>query len=86
MNYLGVFNDDHEASTWQSIMSKQAKWTVLQVHLENRTVLESNFGQMSPRPRHPIIMNEDGVGMYVTGRYKADGEFSNGISPETKKT
>lgn len=75
MYHLGVYNDDHEASAWQSIMQKPAKWTVLQVHLDSGIVLESNFGRMNPQLRHPIVMNEDGIGMYVTGRYTEDGHY-----------
>lgn len=75
MHALRVYSDDHEASVWQSIMNKPAKWTVLQVHLDSGNVLEANFGRMNPLPKPPVIINEDGIGMYVTGRHKADGTF-----------
>ncbi|MNT33794.1 hypothetical protein D3C72_1697370 [compost metagenome] len=75
MHRLHVYRDDHETSVWQSIMHSPAKWTVLQVHLDNGTVLEANFGQMKPFPKSPVFMNDDGIGMYVTGRYDAENNF-----------
>ena len=75
MNATGVYRDDHESSVWQSIMNQPARWTVVQVHLENGLVLEANFGQMKPYPKVPVIMNEDGMAIYVTGRYREDNSF-----------
>ncbi|MBP2560344.1 hypothetical protein J2857_003113 [Neorhizobium galegae] len=75
MNVSGVYRDDHESSVWQSIMNQPAKWTVVQIFLEDGLVLEANFGQMKPFPRVPIIMNEDGIATYVTGRYREDNSF-----------
>ncbi|MBP1858846.1 hypothetical protein [Rhizobium herbae] len=75
MNASGVYRDDHESSVWQSIMNQSAKWTVVQIHLENGLVLEANFGQMKPFPKVPVIMNEDGMAVYVTGRYREDNSF-----------
>ncbi|NRQ15589.1 DUF6338 family protein [Ensifer sesbaniae] len=76
MKTLRVYRDDHEASVWQSIMHNPAEWTVLQVHLDDGTVLEANFGQMKPRPKTAVFMNEDGIGLYVTGRYDAENNFA----------
>lgn len=75
MNCLGIYRDDHEASVWQSIMDHRGAWTVLQIHQENGVVLEANFSRMRPYPKVPVIVNNDGVGVYVTGRYKEDGTF-----------
>lgn len=75
MHKLNVYRDDHETSVWQSIMNNPAKWTVVQVHLDNGSILEANFGRMKPFPKTPVVINEDGIGMYVTGRYKDDDRF-----------
>ncbi|MBM7045218.1 hypothetical protein [Rhizobium lusitanum] len=77
MNAAGVYRDDHESSVWQSIMNQPAKWTVVQIFLEDGLVLEANFGQMKPFPKVPVIMNDDGVAIYVTRRYAADNTFDN---------
>lgn len=77
MGGLGVYRDDHEASVWQSIMNTKATWTVLHIYLEDGTVLEANFGLMNPYPKVPVVVNEDGIGVYLTGRYNAEGEAVN---------
>ncbi|WFR96870.1 hypothetical protein [Rhizobium tumorigenes] len=69
MNSAGIYRDDHESSVWQSIMQNPAPWTVVQVFLESGIVLEANFAIMKPRPKTPVLMNEDGIGIYVTGRW-----------------
>lgn len=75
MNCLGIYRDDHEASVWQSIMNRRGGWTVLQIYLENGVVLEANFSRMRPYPKVPVVINDDGVGVYLTGRYKDDGTY-----------
>nr|WP_272211307.1 hypothetical protein [Marinicella sp. W31]MDC2877194.1 hypothetical protein [Marinicella sp. W31] len=73
MNSMGIYRDDHESSTWHSLTNQLAAWTVVQAHLKNGSVLEANFGLMKPMPRTPIIINDDGIAVYVTGVYRADG-------------
>jgi hypothetical protein len=76
MNKTGVYQDDHESSVWQSIIHHPAKWTVLQIHLSDGRVLESNFGKLRPFPKPTILLNEDGVGFYITGIYSAENLYS----------
>ncbi|WP_183928481.1 hypothetical protein [Rhizobium mongolense] len=75
MNRMRVYTDDHESSVWESIMNYRAKWTVVQVHIDGGRVLEANFGEMVPSPKVPIIINEDGIAMYVTGSYDEAGVY-----------
>ncbi|TIS53099.1 MAG: hypothetical protein E5W91_32455 [Mesorhizobium sp.] len=82
MQHFGVYRDDHEPSVWNSITATPAIWDCVQVHLEDGKVLESHFSKLnSSRPLQGVVLNEDGVSMYITAIHRADGssdEFDQG--------
>ena len=73
MSYFRVYRDDHESSAWSSILATRAQWTYVQVHIDDGRVLESVFGSLPRTPSEPIIVNDDGIVIYVTSVYSADG-------------
>lgn len=74
MNATGTHKDDHEASTWSSVMATKSTWTYVQLHLSDGRVLESLF-DVVPRgvPGGALTLNDDGVALYVTSIYGVDG-------------
>ncbi|GLS37308.1 hypothetical protein GCM10010869_29010 [Mesorhizobium tianshanense] len=82
MQHFGVYRDDHESSVWNSITAAPAIWDCVQIQIEDGRVLESHFAKLdSNRPLPGVVLNEDGVSVYVTRIHKADGtsdEFEQG--------
>lgn len=76
MGALGVYRDDHEASVWHSIGQAPAKWTFAFLHLKDGSVLEAEFHDQPPfpRPLADLMMNEDGIALYVTAVHRANGK------------
>ncbi|RYG85491.1 MAG: hypothetical protein EON59_12070, partial [Alphaproteobacteria bacterium] len=73
MRATGTHNDDHESSTWASIMATRATWTYVQLHLADGRVLESWFDRVpSNVPGGSLVMNDDGVSIYITRIYRPD--------------
>ncbi|WFP74523.1 hypothetical protein [Mesorhizobium sp. WSM4906] len=84
MQYYGVYRDDHEPSVWNSITGASALWDCVHIHLEDGKVLESHFPKLDAnRPLPGVVLNEDGVSLYVTTIHRPDGtsaEFEQGIN------
>ncbi len=73
MNKLGIYNDDHEYTAWASLTNDKAKWTFIQVHLTDNRILESYFSSLPENPiGGDIVINDDGIVMYVTKIYGPD--------------
>jgi len=74
MKALRVYDDDHHASTWDSIVETRALWDFVQVHLPNGDVLESSFTKVPlDVPMGKITLNADGLAVYVTRILRDDG-------------
>ncbi|AZO29996.1 hypothetical protein [Mesorhizobium sp. M1B.F.Ca.ET.045.04.1.1] len=74
MQHFGVYRDDHEPSVWNSITAAPALWDCVQIQLEGGKVLESHFPKLADtRPLQGVVLNEDGVAIYVTAIHHADG-------------
>ncbi|MEM7069798.1 MAG: hypothetical protein AAF478_13050 [Pseudomonadota bacterium] len=72
MSSLSVYRDDHEVSVLSSIMQEHdAKWAMIQVHLNDGTILESDFGvlQGAKVPMNEVVLNTDGIAFYPTTMY-----------------
>jgi len=70
MRRTGVYRDDHQYSTWSSITAVNANWNYVQLHLNDGRTLESDFGQLDPRPLgDSITVNDDGFALYITAIY-----------------
>lgn len=76
MSALNVYHDDHETSALRSLTSANARWSFIQIHLTNGTVLESLFhkAEKSGIPTKPLIINEDGIALYATAVHPAEGD------------
>lgn len=76
MSYLNIYHDDHETSAFRSVTSTKARWSFIQVHLANGTILESLFKlpEQSGIPSRPVILNDDGIALYVTTIHPKEGE------------
>lgn len=77
MSKLNIYHDDHETSVLRSLINVKARWTYIQLHLTNGTVLESHFSKASdhPIPSNPIIINDDGIALYVTTVHRGVDDF-----------
>ncbi|MES0156923.1 hypothetical protein NKJ81_25480 [Mesorhizobium sp. M0018] len=74
MKKLTIYQDDHEASVWSSIVNCRSIWDYVQVHLASGKIIESHFSQVDEAiPMRGITLNEDGLAMYVTAIYRPDG-------------
>ncbi|AFL52529.1 hypothetical protein ABIE78_001592 [Sinorhizobium fredii] len=76
MSALNVYHDDHETSALRSLTSANARWSFIQIHLASGKILESLFhrAESSGIPTKPLIINEDGIALYVTAVHRAEGE------------
>lgn len=76
MSQLKVYHDDHETSAFRSLTSADVRWSFIQVHLANHTILESWFGKVEEFdiPTRPVILNEDGIALYVTAVHPPEGD------------
>ncbi|WP_455271603.1 hypothetical protein [Rhizobium herbae] len=76
MSALNVYHDDHETSALRSLTSANARWSFIQIHLTSGKILESLFhrAEASGIPTKPLIINEDGIALYVTAVHRAEGE------------
>ena len=85
MSYLNIYQDDHATSVLRSITSANAKWSFIQVHLSSGKILEASFyiAKTSNVPTNPIIINDDGLALYVTAIHSEDGEKRESIDVTT---
>jgi len=76
MSYLNIYHDDHETSAFRSVTSAKTRWSFIQVHLTNGTILESwlKLPEQAGVPTRPVILNDDGIALYVTTIHPKDGE------------
>lgn len=76
MSYLNVYHDDHETSAFRSVTSAKTRWSFIQVHLTSGTILESwlKLPEQAGIPTKPVILNDDGIALYVTTIHPKDGE------------
>ncbi|MBX4993158.1 hypothetical protein ABID08_002342 [Rhizobium binae] len=74
MSKLKIYHDDHETSAFRSVMSADTRWSFVQVHLANGKIVESLLAlpEQAGIPTKPIILNDDGIAMYVTAVYEGD--------------
>lgn len=74
LNAIGTHTDDHQATTWASVLATKAEWQFVQVHLKDGRILESVFELVSKAvPGHRLILSDDGISCYVTKIHRADG-------------
>jgi hypothetical protein len=73
MGRLGIYRDDHEASTMASIFSIPAPWTLLQIRCSDGRTYESNF-DLIPNDvlGGRVTFNDDGISMYLTAIHEAN--------------
>ena len=66
--------------TFHSIINGDDKWTLVQLTLQDGAVYEADFGSIedskSQRTYPNILLDEDGIGMYVTGKYNPKGDYT----------
>ncbi len=76
MSRLKIYHDDHETSAFRSILSADTRWSFVQVHLANGKVLESslNLPEQAGIPTRPVILNDDGIALYVTTIHPSEGD------------
>ena len=76
MSRMKIYHDDHETSAFRSILSADTRWSFIQVHLANGKILESwlKLPEQAGIPTKPVILNDDGIALYVTAIHGADGE------------
>jgi len=76
MSYLNIYHDDHETSAFRSVTSAKTRWSFIQVHLTSGKILESwlKLPEQAGIPTKPVILNDDGIALYVTAIHSADGE------------
>ncbi|MBX4883848.1 hypothetical protein HJA90_09630 [Rhizobium bangladeshense] len=76
MSYLNIYHDDHETSAFRSVLSAKTRWTFIQVHLTSGKILESllRLPEQAGIPTRPVILNDDGIALYVTTIHTSDGE------------
>lgn len=76
MSYLDIYHDDHETSAFRSVTSAKTRWSFIQVHLTNGSILESwlKLPEQAGIPTKPVILNDDGVALYVTTIHPKDGD------------
>jgi len=69
-----VHTQDHHPSTIVSLINEtNLTWNFVQVHLDNGTVLESDFTKLEGYPTDPLIIDPDGnVAMYITSIHRAN--------------
>lgn len=84
MRHSKVYRDDHENTVLTSIGQAKTRWQVIQVHLKDGRVLEADYGRFDPtqRPLGGVTVNNDGIAIYVTASYAADGTKTE-YSPES---
>ena len=71
MSRFGIYRDDHQHSTWDSIIQdKKVAWTFIQVHVDDGRILESKFELVPEKVSvAKITLNDDGIALYVTASY-----------------
>lgn len=76
MSYLDIYHDDHETSAFRSVTSAKTRWSFIQVHLTSGTILESwlKLPEQAGVPTKPVILNDDGIALYVTTIHSKDGD------------
>lgn len=76
MSFLNIYHDDHETSAFRSVTSAKTRWSFVQVHLNNGKILESwlKLPEQAGIPTKPVILNDDGIALYVTTIHGDDGE------------
>lgn len=76
MSYLNIYHDDHETSVFRSITSANTRWSFIQVHLASGTILESwlKVPEQKAVPTRPVILNDDGIALYVTTIHPQEGD------------
>ncbi|WP_454686015.1 hypothetical protein [Agrobacterium leguminum] len=76
MSYLDIYHDDHETSAFRSVTSAKTRWSFIQVHLTNGSILESwlKLPEQAGIPTKPVILNDDGIALYVTTIHPKDGD------------
>ncbi|MEM1198051.1 MAG: DUF6338 family protein [Pseudomonadota bacterium] len=85
MSSMGVYRDDHQSSTWDSIFREKVAWAFIQVHVDDGRVLESKFDLVpDTAPVGKITLNSDGIALYVTGIY--DTQMSRTVHSPTDES
>lgn len=76
MSRFKIYHDDHETSAFRSILSADTRWSFVQVHLTGGKILESwlKLPEQAGIPTRPVILNDDGIALYVTAIHYAEGE------------
>ncbi|MBB3427938.1 putative membrane protein YcfT [Rhizobium sp. BK312] len=76
MSHMKIYHDDHETSAFRSILSADARWSFIQVHLTSGKILESwlKLPEQAGIPTRPVILNDDGIALYVTAIHPSEGE------------
>jgi hypothetical protein len=73
MSWINVYHDDHEPSAFASVLAEKARWRLIQIHCDDGRVYESDFEFVPDNlPLGRILLNDDGVTMYVTRIYRPD--------------
>jgi hypothetical protein len=75
MNNTGIHNDDHQSSTWASIMNgKRHVFDAIRIEVEDGTIYESHMQSVpGPSPFEPLTSNNDGIAIYITKRIDPEG-------------
>ena len=74
MERANVYRDDHEATSWRSIMRQSARWHYIQIKCSNGCVYESQFDLIPDQvPMQKLTLNDDGIATYVTRVHLPDG-------------
>jgi hypothetical protein len=76
MAVFGVYRDDHETSTINSIMALSANklaWTMVHIHLKNGDTLEMDMEALPKNiPSDRLFQNDDGWAFYPTHLHRSD--------------
>lgn len=73
MRFLNVYNDDRAASAIRSILNTKAKWSVIQLHMRDKSLIESKFDLVPAyAPLRGATINDDGIAIYITRIYRHD--------------
>lgn len=80
MGWAEIYRDDHESSVYHSILNTKSTWSLLQITLNDGTVMESDVGLLMSYDEHlpigPVLLDSDGIGAYLTGEYDAEGKYT----------
>ena len=77
MGKAGVYRDDHLPTVLSALKQTNATWHCVQVTLKDESTLELNADDLPhrPMPTNSILVNEDGILIYVTGRFLSDSSW-----------